>query len=155
MSLTIVVIFVVLLVCAAAIVLYVAARRNSNPEAHVKPSCVRLEDPAHQILWDIAEGGKGPVVKEGIVYLDRRRFGSRIAAAAAALFGMFVANKAQLQVPRRDTSQTDAPEVHAGGGHHTQFIAGSTASERNRGRYSDRNWEDAHQDTHSDSPTVV
>lgn len=138
MTLTIVGISLALLVCMTGVVIGVMGRRNSGPQA--QEDCVRLEDPAKRVLWDIAEGGNAPVVKDGVVYLDRRSFGSRIAAAATALLGIFVTNKAQILVPPSEALPTKA--------------TGSGASEGNRGRYSNRNFDDAHNDHSDTSPTL-
>lgn len=68
--------------------------RGSAREAGVESNTKEPRDFSARVLWDVAQGGRGPQVRKGEISLERRSFLSRMAAAAMALAGLAVARAA-------------------------------------------------------------
>jgi hypothetical protein len=81
-----------LVICVAAPLLFVGIRQLLRRRAARRQQL--LNPQGGRVLWDIAEGGRGLDVKDGAVYLDRRRFATRIAGGALAVLGLAAARKA-------------------------------------------------------------
>ncbi len=80
-----------LVICVAAPLLFVGIRQLLKRRASRRQQL--LNPQGGRVLWDIAEGGRGLDVKDGAVYLDRRRFAARIAGGALAMLGIAAARK--------------------------------------------------------------
>ncbi len=68
---------------------YIRRRSNRKPAEDANQ-----EISSSRVLWDIAEGGRGPVITNGNVSLNRRSFMQKMTAAAMALVGVAVASEA-------------------------------------------------------------
>lgn len=80
-----------LLLAASLILVNLYIRRHSKR----KPAeDAGRENSSNRVLWDISEGGRGPVIRSGNVSLDRRSFLQKMTAAAMALVGVAVASEA-------------------------------------------------------------
>ncbi len=103
------------LLAAGAILACVYIQRR----CHRKPAGeagAQMEGSSSRVLWDAAEGGRGPVIRNGDVCLDRRSFLSRMTAAAMALVGLAAASEAG-RVVHGATISSGAGES-SGEGHH-------------------------------------
>lgn len=80
-----------------------------------------------RVLWDIADGGREPAIRNGALSLDRRSFLSRATTSAFALVGLAAASAAAHAASassgaRADSfgSHTDSPHNDTTG-HHTDI----------------------------------
>jgi hypothetical protein len=81
------------LLAAGAISAYLYIRGRGNRKTAGEVGGAESDGSSSRVLWDIAEGGRGPVIRNGDVCLDRRSFLSRMTAAALALVGVAAASE--------------------------------------------------------------
>lgn len=112
---------IAVLLAAGTILVFIYLRLRSKSisahEAGVDARSNESRDFSGRVLWDIADGGRGPVVRKGKLYLDRRSFLSRMTAAAMALIGLAVASSANAAV--LGASGSSGPRVNGAEGDHT------------------------------------
>jgi hypothetical protein len=95
--------------------------------------------PEDKIVWDAADGGNGPVVKDGVFYPSRRSFLFTFGGIAAAVVGLLTgkgfARQSANDLPRNDhpadhhdtkANHTDLCCPHADGAPHSDFNTRST-----------------------------
>jgi hypothetical protein len=122
-----------LLLAASSILvnLYIRRRSNRNPAEDAGG-----ENFSSRVLWDISEGGRGPVIRNGHVSLDRRSFLQKATAAAMALVGVAVAGEAgrmahgasmPSDASRDEMGHSDSPHYDQTGKHTDITAAGQHA----------------------------
>ncbi len=104
-----------MLLAAGAIPAYAYIQRRSHRKP-VGDAGEQMDVSSNRVLWDAAEGGRGPVIRNGDVCLDRRSFLHRMTAAAMALVGLAAASEVG-RVVHGATVSSGAGES-GGEGHH-------------------------------------
>jgi hypothetical protein len=108
-------IVIAVLLAAGAILAYVYIQHRGNRKPAGEAGA-QMEGSSSRVLWDAAEGGRGPVIRKGDVCLDRRSFLHRMTAAAMALVGFAAASEVG-RVVHGATISSGAGES-GGEGHH-------------------------------------
>ncbi len=108
------------LLAAGAVLTYLSIRRRGDRRPAGEADGVELEGSSSRVLWDIAQGGRGPVIRNGDVCLDRRSFLSRMTAAALALVGVAAASEMGRVVHGATVSTGDGEGYHGDSPHYDQ-----------------------------------
>ena len=83
------------------------------------PSQPGSQPEAGRIVWDLADGGRVPAIRNGKVSLDRRSFVSQIAASAMAIVGLTAVSAAS-------TAAYGAHPASGAAGDHTDIAHNDT-----------------------------
>lgn len=82
-----------------------------------------IPDGKNNVVWDVSEGGRGPVIRDGVVYVDRRGLFARIGAAFVAAAAFLIARPSTAQPLRAPADSPQYDETR-----HTDIGHGDTTA---------------------------